>query len=704
MIRQELRGNTLVSWLTRLVLVIILFQTVLIAAILLFGGVMDRAKDNAYQAFFEKVNNRKEYLQREMKNRWTNIDPYVGDVQEKFSEVAGSSDAVFSESVDTLLDMLRATQVTGVYMILDDPDAATGRYPALYIRDYDPLSNNGGSSDLYMLCGPSDLAKTLRIPLDQTWQYNLTLTGDNRAFFEKPLRNTLLTSNADFLGYWSQPFRLSRNDVEIITYSRPLYDQDRKLRGVIGVEVTLNYLSQFLPASELQPQDSLGYLIAKKDGSDAELLPVVTGGPLQKRMIDVGSPLQMQPVDAARGIYSLKARDSSEILYANVERMGLYLPNTPFEMEQWYLVGFMREDSLMGYVNRISRTLQLSVVLAIFIGAAGGAVISYQMTRPITALVKQVRESENDKAMNFTSTGFAELDELATAVERANRQMTASASRLSRVIEMSGLAIGAFEIDRQTGSVFITEQLAPLLGVAEDALEENLSAEAFTRLLDSARERPEPEEQHTYHLTGSGDRWVRIETYQGEQTTIGVVMDVTEEIHGKREIRRDRDMDPLTNLYNRKGFQWRFEQWRQAEAPGVSALLMFDLDNLKQVNDGYGHHSGDLYILKAVECLRSFTEPEKMLLGRRSGDEFVLLLHGFSGKEELLGAVKAFFERLGAVTLTLSDGAVRPVRLSAGLKWIAAPDESYEALLHYADEALYQSKRSNKGSFTESHQ
>lgn len=222
----------------------------------------------------------------------------------------------------------------------------------------------------------------------------------------------------------------------------------------------------------------------------------------------------------------------------------------------------------------------------------------------------------------------------------------------------------------------------------------------FAEALARGTRHPEPEEQHTYRLAPDQDRWVRIETYEGDETTIGIVMDVTEEILDKREIRRDRDLDPLTRLYNRKGFQWRFQQWRQQEEPGVSALMMVDLDNLKQVNDTYGHHFGDQYILRAVESLRHFTDPGQMLLGRRSGDEFVLLLHGFSTREALLETVAAYFQALGGSGIAMKDGTIRPIQLSAGLKWINSPSEGYEELLHYADEALYHSKRRNKGGYT----
>ena len=87
-----------------------------------------------------------------------------------------------------------------------------------------------------------------------------------------------------------------------------------------------------------------------------------------------------------------------------------------------------------------------------------------------------------------------------------------------------------------------------------------------------------------------------------------------------------------------------------------SALVMFDLDNLKNMNDTYGHKWGDFYIKEAVQRLNNITQRNKMLLGRRSGDEFVLLLYGFTSKQEIEDCMNEFFSYIKDNTIKLPDG------------------------------------------------
>lgn len=691
--------KSLVSWLRRMVLMLIVFQTLLIAGILAFGGVLEQSKNNAYQAFSDKVNNRKEYLQREMKNRWTNIDPYANDVQKYVSNTNLSNDSKLVESTETMLDMLRSTQVTGVYLILNEPDENGGRFPALYIRDYDPLSNSKGLSDLYMVSGPSSLARTLKIPLDQTWQYHLDLGITNKDFVEMPLQYADLTQNASLLGYWSGPFKLSDNDIDILTYSRPIFNYAGKAVGVIGVEVTINYLNQFLPSKELYAQDALGYMIARKSFDSDALIPVITGSALQKRLIETKKPLDLKMVNEDKQIYSLEAKTKKELIFATPQRFGLYQQNTPFEEQQWFLIGFMREDQLFSYTQRIELIIQLAILLAFVIGASGGLLVSYQMLKPITSLVKQVKASEVNKSLKFEPTGFTELDQLAQTIETANQQMIHVASRMSRIIDITELPIGAYEINKANGSIYATDRFYEIIGCSDPRLQQNMNINHFNACLKKLMENPEPEEQHVYRLKEGSDRWIRIKISESKQTIIGVAQDVTEEMLEKRQIRKDRDLDSLTKLYNRKGFQWRFEGMREEGLKGVSALLMFDLDNLKQVNDSFGHHFGDLYILKSVESLWSIAPEDKMLLGRLSGDEFVLLLHGFESRDQLLAAVESYFMRLSEFVVILPNQSEKSVTISAGLKWIEGMDMTYEELLHFADEMLYVAKRQHKGYF-----
>lgn len=699
MAKYKWHKNSIVLKFTMLIIGIIVVQTLLLGGILILGGVIEEAEHNAYLLFHDKVNNRKDYVQREMKNNWTNFDPYLSSITKSISDESLGTDAFFKENIEDLIEMLRTTQATGVYLILTPDSNMNTALPTLYLRDYDPLMNSYGMDDIYMLYGPSSLANTYKLPLDQTWQYSLTLNDTNDDFVVKPFENAMISRQANLLGYWAKPFKLNKNDLTIITYSMPLFDEMGKLQGVVGIEITLNYLVEFFPASELQAQDSLGYLIAYSEDDGENLIPLVMSGALQKRMIPGNQSMALKTVSDDMHIYEIQNHLGREKIFASVEKVGLYQFNTPFEHEQWFIMGLMREDYLLSYAHRIKQILWMSLAMSLTIGALGGVFISIRFTKPIVTLAHQVRNSENVKVLELNRTGLLELDELSIAIETANKLMLASASRLSRVVDTFSIPIGAFELNHTLGHVFITDNFMQVMGLKHEEVTENMTYDAFVSLLDKLFTKLEPEEVDVYQVSETPPRWIRYRRTVNESSTIGILIDVTNDIMEKKEIIRDRDHDPLTQLWNRKGFHFLFDQWRDEKTLGTSALVMFDLDNLKRINDTYGHKWGDLYIIEAVSRLNHISDEAHFMLGRRSGDEFIVLLHGFESQEALIRTVEAFFDRLSERPLTFPDDKVYAVSLSAGIMWIEDEELTYDELLHFADEALYVAKRNNKGRY-----
>ena len=107
----------------------------------------------------------------------------------------------------------------------------------------------------------------------------------------------------------------------------------------------MNYLYRFLPVSDLQTSDSYGYIIGIRDGS-GEIRAAVTHGAMQRRMLQEGMPLDLVEVDQGNSIYRLLNHKSSEDVYACLNPMGMYYHNTPFEGEEWFLIGLMEGPDL----------------------------------------------------------------------------------------------------------------------------------------------------------------------------------------------------------------------------------------------------------------------------------------------------------------------------------------------------------------------
>ena len=115
---------------------------------------------------------------------------------------------------------------------------------------------------------------------------------------------------------------------------------------------------------------------------------------------------------------------------------------------------------------------------------------------------------------------------------------------------------------------------------------------------------------------------------------------------------------------------------------------MADLDNLKMLNDDNGHHCGDRALKLLASVLRQAAR-ETDVVGRLGGDEFALLLH-----ESDQDAAMATATRLRAAMhdVTGSDW----VTASIGVSTWQGPDDTPDALLRRADEALYVAKRSGR--------
>ena len=152
--------------------------------------------------------------------------------------------------------------------------------------------------------------------------------------------------------------------------------------------------------------------------------------------------------------------------------------------------------------------------------------------------------------------------------------------------------------------------------------------------------------------------------------------------------------DDLTGLLNRRAFFERADAARMLALRQHQpiALMMLDIDHFKQINDRFGHATGDEALVKfAAACLGALREHD--ILGRMGGEEFVLALPGTG----LAGALQAA-ERLRAEVLDtqlLSCGNSYTMTVSIGLV-VIDPSEDLPSALARADQALYDAKRGGR--------
>ncbi len=692
----KLDKKSIVYRVTSLVIILIIAQTILLSVFLVLGGVLSQAKKNAYASFSEKVKNRNEYLQREMSNRWTNLNPYLEQIRSAKLD-SGNSARYFNEVSDSIISMMRSTMATGAFLILEQKDEGDD-YDCVYFRDYDPILNDYGNNDLYMIFGPADIAGRLQIPLDQMWKNQIPLSRMSREFYDEPFANIQLSDNAKLPGYWSLPFQLFSEDIPIMTYTVPLLSKDNVPIGVIGVEISVQYFSQFLPSTDLQARDSLGYFIGCEMENETGIEPFLFTRAIQNQFLNKGEKIPYQKVDKEENIYQLEHSKGKNEVYLSIEPMNLYNENTPYQTKQWYIIGMMSSNSLFSYVAKIKNIIMFSFLSSIAIGILGGYFASYQFTKPIIKLARKVKHSDFQNKLTLERTGLTEVDELSMAIQTANDTLLESTIKMSRIIDMAGLSIGAFEYRQKSDYVFVTEQLMSILSIPAKEMERlKRDKVLFCEKLEELLGVPETGEENVYVLHKEKIKWVKLKEVKTEKSTIGVIIDVTGEMLEKMDIIRERDYDYLTQVYSRSALYRTGEEiltLRQIEL--VAAVLMFDLDSLKLINDAYGHEWGDKYIKLAVKQLGAL-QTDRSMIGRRSGDEFVVLLYDFKTKKEIRDCIRNFYRSLEKDPLRLPDGSEKQVYISSGLVWTNDITATFEEYLHLADKALYHAKRNQKG-------
>lgn len=168
-------------------------------------------------------------------------------------------------------------------------------------------------------------------------------------------------------------------------------------------------------------------------------------------------------------------------------------------------------------------------------------------------------------------------------------------------------------------------------------------------------------------------------------------------------------IDPLTGLFNRRQFaalaKNEFARARRYQRP--LTLLMFDLDLFKHVNDAYGHAFGDQVLQRLAAALQSKLRPMDIFC-RYGGDEFIVLLpeaDAAEGQEIAEGMRQAAADLEIAVPEASSGIAVETgapgtanihITISLGVATLTAAQDSLEALMACADQALYRAKNNGR--------
>jgi diguanylate cyclase (GGDEF)-like protein/PAS domain S-box-containing protein len=185
--------------------------------------------------------------------------------------------------------------------------------------------------------------------------------------------------------------------------------------------------------------------------------------------------------------------------------------------------------------------------------------------------------------------------------------------------------------------------------------------------------------------------------FQEKHHIVSTMKDISEIYRLKSELEELASHDMLTGLPNRRKFDeiTAIQLARASRSGERLAMVIFDIDDFKRINDEYGHDVGDKVLVAIADRLREFSRSADNI-ARHGGDEFTILLNGLANRVEAEAALIRLYKLYEAPIIV--DGHSFAVGLSMGVAMYPENGISAYELLGKADKALYVAKRKGKNS------
>jgi diguanylate cyclase (GGDEF)-like protein len=699
----KLKKNTIANRLFLPMVMLVGIYALVFWGIVWYGGVFDQLKNSEVDRVRQSVTQKATVIQDNLDTHWMKEENYMRLLQ-ICKSMKGAVDsgaqgamAVNDEIANEIGKMTENQGVRGAYVFFDNGSA-------YYVRRND-------ENQLVAEFGEEIYLATRGIGKSPTWQQG---TGGNMTLC--PAYNQLVEAKNSKPGLaemdyacFSTNYQCGGKGERLLTFSIPLLDGAGNIYAVAGIEVSSDSLKVLIPDNDIRGT----YMLGMVDTEKSFIERIVSQGELFESVLEQENGLWL--IDNNKdGIYELGTEGERNAPDVITQEIRFYPESSAFSHQSWVLCAIVDDNEFAESVDKMKNSIITALLCASLVGILGLFFLSRILTKPIATLVSNLNVLNPRKPVQLPKVNIYEVDRLSSAIERVSKEVEMYALRVSEILRIAEIPVGVAEIDESTKEVYCTAQMFKLLGeVGESQDYKVISIAEFKKIIDKFKRGTvifEEGEKHsemtfcdnnTYKVySGAKDaEWISFQTRETNGRLIVVVMDVTDKIKEKLKLEYERDFDELSRLLNKQAFARETKKRLSLETKPVGVMIMWDLDNLKYINDTYGHEYGDIYIREAAKIF-AYLEQHNGLVARRSGDEFFAYVSGES-EEELRELIHGIHGMLGDVVIKLPGDKEMKVRASAGLVWYPKDGSEYDDLIKKADFTMYDVKRSNKGSMQE---
>ncbi len=681
-------------------LILTLIQSIILVLILYFGVARTTLNEALINNFESNVNIRKNYMESSMYNKWSNLEyvydsiisntkDYLDDNNITINEVLEDTNnrkKLLMYQADLISDIIMRNHVTNSFIILNSNDE---NKDMIFLRTMSPTKEN--IKEIEVLAAPFDVIKHYYSQgcLMNSNVYEFKYSDlNNFDFFRKPIENTRLISSSEKREYGIWNSDLIIEESRLLTYSIPLFFENNVI-GVVGIGLTRNYLQSSM--YQINKGDNLNIGLIRKYNNEIQN---VFSAYLDYSIPEI-SDINLEKTDFTN-IYSFDNNGTIEYYYE--EELKLYNDNENNNSEGWYIVGIIPMNVLFS----ASKLAINQVMLIYIISFVAINLIIFLITIFIIRPIRKVSRSINEEnILDIPKTKIYEVDVLLSKLSIYFEKNLEINNKINRLIEDTNMNIALAEYSIEDNIVNTTSKFYSMLGINYEGTTVMLGEfklkvlNIFDNIISSTISMKDIE-NNIFSVSGEfllniNDNFIQFKTNVSSKGCVITLIDLTDEYKEKKKIEYERDYDVLTGLLNRRGFSLKVESLIKRNNPG--ALYMIDIDNLKMINDDYGHDFGDEYINIVGNYLLDIHKKYANLYASHiSGDEYILYLDNPINNqieeigEEISNIKDIYFE---AYTKRIY------VSLSCGIA-ISNGELSLSELKKRADFTMYTVKKSGK--------
>jgi len=558
----------------------------------------------------------------------------------------------------------------------------------------------------------------------QSWQQNVArqLDLENSLYF-----NVVSQQPEEFPhGRWTQVYLDDELQQWLVTYVVPIFEQS-EFTGVLGAGTDIDaIIKRYLQSSE---------------GSDIHYF-VYDGNKNIVYHQDYGASLLRQ-ADATSGSgtsHGLIRQSLQEFVSNNKPDSGgaefqewgkkMYAASRKLKSNGWVLVAYQSEQSMLK--AQLDATLNFVVMVSLW-GVVSGLVLfaclKYQLSKRLSRTTVAVTKAGTGSFENFSSIrGQDEIDQLNHQINKmfvrvksnlaekdkaiSNLKADVESNKaLAQAVSYSDNAVIILELDF-TISYVDTKSLAMLKAEREQLMgsrfftyiHEHMAFISEQIVNEIRRKKSWHGELVLKDQKQGGQVWVNstITPMRDDNSNVTKyvlsMQDISFIKDSQSKIEKLAYTDELTGLANRTFFIAQLEKLVEISKRGryEFALLYFDVDDFKRVNDIHGHEAGDMLLCDVANRLSEHLRTEDVL-ARMGGDEFALILGGANNEQDVIKVANQILAMVNT-PFEIRDREIQ-TGTSIGITMSMSDEKEAEVMLQHADLAMYEAKGGGKNTY-----